>query len=321
MHLFPKTHFDFVGARWMFFTFSTVLLGGSLVLLATRGVKYGIDFTGGTVIQLSFDKPIELSALRDAVERGGTGNASLQSFSGTNSYALRLPTEASQTAEEIEHKLTRIQAALPENKFTVDRKEFVGPAIGKHLLRQALWAVALSLAGIIVFLGFRFSNPIWGVAGIVALVHDVIATLGLFSLIGAEVDLLIVSALLTIGGYSIHDSIIIFDRMREKLRLMRRDPLRQVVNESMNETLSRTIITSGLVFGVVVILYISGGKVIHHFALAMVFGTLVGTYSSIAVAAPLVFEWLTRHSSGRSSAPALSIKSNPSNEKNKRLQA
>lgn len=302
MQLFPKTSFDFISARRGCFLLSAVLLGGSAASLAVKGIKYGIDFTGGTIIQLSFEKPINLAELREDVEKSGAENASIQSFSGKPgefTFSIRVPSDENQSAEALEKMLGALQREAVGNVFRVDRKEFVGPAVGKQLLRQALWAVLLSLGGIIIYLGFRFSNPIWGVAGIVALVHDVLATYGLFSLLGLEVDLLIVSAFLTIGGYSIHDTIIIFDRMREKMKVMRREPLGQVINESINETLSRTIITSGTVLAVVTILFLFGGKVLHNFAMAMVFGTLVGTYSSIAVAVPVVYEWVSRGARGK----------------------
>ena len=303
MHLFPKTHFDFLRLRWTFFVISGLLLGGSLVSLATKGVRKGIDFTGGTIVQVSFEKPVEVKDLRAAIEKAGVHDFGLQHYTGTNTFAVRIQADLKRSAEQLEKDLTAIQAELPGDKMSVDRKEYVGPSVGQHLFKQAVLAIILSLAGIIVYLGFRFTNFIWGMAGIIALFHDVLATYGLFSVLGAEVDLLIVSAMLTIGGYSIHDTIVIFDRMREKLRHMRREPLEQVMNESMNETLSRTIITSGTVLVVVTILYAFGGPVIHHFALAMVFGTVVGTYSSIAVAAPLVYEWTLRSGGTRAQAP------------------
>ena len=293
MQIFPKTHFDFIGMRWKFFLISMILLGGSLAALMARGIKYGIDFTGGTALQVTFEKPMELAQLRQAAAKSGLEGASLQSYTGTNTFSIRVQSQQ-QSAELLDRQLAALQQSLVENKFKVDSKEYVGPAVGKYLFRRAMWAICLSLGGIIIYLGFRFANPMWGVAGIIALFHDVIATYGLFSLLGAEVDLLIISAMLTIGGYSINDSIVIFDRIREKLRTMRKEPLKQVMNESMNETLSRTIITGGTVLVVMVIFFFFGGKVIHHFALAMIFGSLVGTYSSIAVAAPLVYEWTMR---------------------------
>jgi len=294
MHLFPKTHFDFLKMRWTFFIFSGLLLGACLVSIFTRGVKYGIDFTGGTLVQVTYEKPIKPADVRAAIEKAGVHHEALQHFTDTNTFQIRIQADPNRSAELLEKELTDMQAATPDNHFRVDSKEYVGPSVGQHLFKQALLALVLSLAGIIIYLAFRFSNPVWGVAGIVALLHDVLATYGLFSLLGLEVDLLIISAILTIGGYSIHDTIVIFDRMREKSRHMHREPLYRIMNESMNETLSRTVITSLTVFVVVAILFFFGGATIHWFAFAMVFGCLVGTYSSIAVAVPLVYEWSER---------------------------
>ncbi|MHB2026461.1 MAG: protein translocase subunit SecF [Elusimicrobiota bacterium] len=296
MQIFPKTNFDFIGWRWKFFTISGLLLGGSIVSLATRGSKYGIDFTGGTIIQVTFKNSIGIGQVRSALEKNGFTNPLIQNYSGTNTFSIRAQAAPGQDAQSTEKQVSALQSAIPDNPLTLDSKSYVGPAVSRDLFKKAVMAIVFSLMGIIIYLAFRFSNPIWGIAGIIALLHDVLATYGLFSMMGLEVDLLIISALLTIGGYSIHDTIVIFDRMREKMGVMRNAPLDQVINESMNETLSRTIITSGTVLAVVLILYFFGGEVIHHFALALVFGTLVGTYSSIAVAAPLVYEWSVRHS-------------------------
>ena len=292
MQLFrQKTHIDFLGLRYTFFVISGVLLGASLLSLAVRGVKYSIDFTGGTTVQVTFNQPVEVQQVRAAIEKAGMANAALQHYTDTNTFIIRIQADAQRSAQELEAQLQAIQAALPAVKMRVDSKSYVGPAVARHLFQQAMLAVVISLAGIITYVGFRFANPIWGVAHIIALLHTLIATCGLFSLLGIDIDLLIISAILTVGGYSIHDTIVIFDRMREKLAFMKKEPLAQVMNESMNETLSRTVITSFTVFVVVTILYVVGGPVIHHFAMAMVFGTIVGTYSSIAVAAPLVYEW------------------------------
>ncbi|MBI5883050.1 MAG: protein translocase subunit SecF [Elusimicrobia bacterium] len=294
MQFIGKTTIDFVGNRWKLFLLSGFLVGGSIVSLATRGLVFGIDFTGGTVVQVTFEKPMNLGDLRKAVEESGIPDASLQSFPKTNTFSIRMKSGEEASAADIEVQVAAIQKAVGENKFRIESQEFVGPAVGKHLYRQALWAIVLSLLGIIVYIAFRFENPIWGVAGVVAIGHDVLATLGLFSVTGCEVDLLIVSALLTIAGYSINDTIVIFDRMRELMKLYRHEPLDATINRAVNETLSRTIITNGTVFTVVLILFLLGGKVIHNFAMAMVFGAVVGTYSTIAIASPMVFEWYVR---------------------------
>ncbi|MBI4678472.1 MAG: protein translocase subunit SecF [Elusimicrobia bacterium] len=294
MQIIGKTSIDFVGNRWKLFAVSIFLVAASAVSLAKRGLVLGIDFTGGTVIQLAFEKAIALGDLRKAIEAAGEPDASLQSFPKTNAFSIRLKTSLEANAADIEKVLAGVQKEVGDNKFRVESQEYVGPAVGKHLYRQALWAIILSLLGIIVYIAFRFENPIWGVAGVIAIGHDVLATLGLFSITGCEVDLLIVSALLTIAGYSINDTIVIFDRMRELMKLYRHDPLDATINRAVNETLSRTIITNGTIFTVVLILFLLGGKVIHNFAMAMVFGAVVGTYSTIAIASPLVYEWYHR---------------------------
>jgi preprotein translocase subunit SecF len=292
MQLFrQKTQIDFLGLRHRFFVISGLLLGTSLVSLAVWGVKYSIDFTGGTTVQVTFNQPVEVQEVRAAIEKAGMSNAVLQHYTDTNTFLIRIQADVQRSAQDLETQLQAIQAALPTTQMRIDSKSYVGPSVASHLFRQALLAVVLSLAGIVAYVGFRFANPIWGVAHIIALLHTLIATLGLFSLLGTDIDLLIISAILTVGGYSIHDTIVIFDRMREKLHVLRKQPLAEVMNQSMNETLSRTVITSFIVFVVVSVLYVVGGPLIHHFAMAMVFGTLVGTYSSIAVAAPLVYEW------------------------------
>lgn len=318
MHLFhQKSHIDFLGMRYKFFIVSVALLGGSFLSLATRGVKYSIDFTGGTSIQLTFEKPVDFAQLRQAADKIGWPNAGMQRYTGSNTVSIRVQADIQQSAEQIDKQILALQKENPGNVFKVDSKSYVGPAVGKHLFQQALWAILLSLGGIIAYVAFRFENPIWGVAHIIALLHTVIATYGLFSVMGTEIDLLIISAILTVGGYSIHDTIIIFDRMREKLKIMRREPMGQVMNESMNETLSRTVITSFTVLVVVSLLYFFGGQVIHNFAMAMVFGTIVGTYSSIAVAAPLVYEWSMRGQKN-GSFPAAAVKAAPSKPVSKR---
>ncbi|MBI5211716.1 MAG: protein translocase subunit SecF [Elusimicrobia bacterium] len=293
MQIIPKTNFDFVGNRWKLFAVSIALVAGSVVALLTKGIVYGIDFTGGTAIQVTFERPIGLGEVRKALEGAGAPDAALQSFAKTNTFSMRLKS-AEQSATDIEKTLAAVQREVGANKFRVESQEYVGPAVGRHLYRQAMWAVILSLLGIVVYIAFRFENPIWGLAGVVALGHDVLATVGLFAVTGCEVDLLIVSALLTIAGYSINDTIVIFDRMREVMKLYRHEPLDVIINRSINETLSRTVITNGTVFTVVIILFLLGGKVIHNFAMAMVFGAAVGTYSTIAIASPMVYEWYFR---------------------------
>ncbi|MBI4349782.1 MAG: protein translocase subunit SecF [Elusimicrobia bacterium] len=297
-------HIDWVGRRFLFFSLSGLLIAVSAVSILTKGFNYGIDFTGGTFLQVSFAQPVSLADLRSHLQKAGYPDAAPQSFSGTNSFGIRLKGESQMDAQTIEKLIDSLRAAAPENPITLERKEYVGPAVGAHLRRRAILAIIGSLFAIIVYVAFRFANPIWGIAGVIALAHDVVATAGFFAVTGREIDLVIVAALLTIAGYSINDTIVIFDRMRERMRIHRREPMRDLVNTSINETLSRTLMTNACVMAVVASLFVFGGQVIHDFTTAMLFGSIVGTYSTIAVATPLVFQWEEMKGSRRaSSAP------------------
>lgn len=322
IHIISKTDFDFIGRRYAAFALSGVFLAVSAAALATRGLNYGIDFTGGTLVQVTFPGPKTLADVRADLAGAGLPDAEVQSVqgtalgavAGTSSFHIRVKGQAisvAETAEKVVQALSREGPAL-----RVDRKEYVGPAVGRELWRKAMLAILLSLAGIIIYVAFRFGNPVWGAAGVIALAHDVFTAVGLFALTGREVTTVIVAAFLTIAGYSINDTIVIFDRMREKMRIMRREPLGVVINASVNETLSRTIITNLTVFMVVLVLFFFGGSVLHDFAMAMVWGAFVGTYSTIAVAAPLVYEWEARRKSGRLPEPVFV----PTHEKDQGIQ-
>lgn len=280
---------DWIGLRRVFFAVSGVVIAVCLGSIATKGFNYGIDFTGGTMVQVTYEKETTLAQVRAALEKAGYPEAQPQSFAGGRSFAVTLK-ETAPDASHIETFLEKFTAVHPENPFRVDKKDFVGPTVGRHLKRRAITAIVLALFAIIVYVAFRFQNPLWGAAGVLALAHDVIVTAGAFSILGREIDLVIVAAFLTIAGYSINDTIVIFDRMREKLRSSRGVPLAQVFNDSINEMQSRTVITNGMVFTVVLVLFLLGGKVIHDFALAMVIGAITGTWSTVAIAIPLAYE-------------------------------
>lgn len=289
-----KTQYDFIGNRVPAFFISGALVVGSAALLLTKGLNYSIDFVGGNVVHVEYAQPQEIGPLRATLEKAGYPDAVPQKFTGTNSFAIRVKARADADAGAVERFLTALRAADPGREFTVKSQEFVGPTVGRHLFKQAVMAILFSLTGIVVYVGFRFSNPVWGIAGVIALAHDVIGTAGLIVALGLEFDLTLVAALLTLAGYSINDTIVIFDRMRERMSFARREPLPQLINNSVNETLSRTLITSGMVFLTVLTLLFFGGTVIHDFALCMTFGVFIGSYSTIAVATPLVYEWETR---------------------------
>jgi len=304
MEFFKKTNIDFVGKRYIFFFISGVLiLSGMLSLILKGGPKLGIDFTGGTLTEIKFKELPSLEQLRKILPEQGINVFELQSFPDHQSVIIRtkLPSQDESRKEILEDEseiIGKIQKGLiqsfGENYFEIVRSEYVGPAIGEHLIRRASLAILLSLLGIIIYVAFRFKSTLWGTAGVIALAHDVFATLGIFSLLNKEITILVISALLTLTGYSINDTIVIFDRMRENLRLHRNPPLGELINLSINETLSRTIITSLTVFLVLLALFFSGGEVIHDFSFALLFGVVVGSYSTIAIATPLVYEWELR---------------------------
>lgn len=291
--LLPKTNIDFIGKRYVLFAVSGFfILLGLASIFHHRGLDLGIDFTGGTALQVGFAKPVAIGEFRDALTSEGI-NAEIQSFVGKNSFAVKVKGKQENVNETAAKILGVLKNRYPENSFTEERREFVGPAVGRDLTKKAVWALILSMFGIIIYVAFRFSNPIWGAMGVLALFHDVFVTIGFMSLTGREIDLVIVAALLTIAGYSINDTIVIFDRMRENIKINARISLGELVNRSINETLSRTIITNLTVLVAVLCLYFFGGDVINNFAFAMLVGSVSGTYSTIAIAAPLVYEWET----------------------------
>jgi preprotein translocase subunit SecF len=298
LQLIPKTNIDFIGKRYVFFVISgALLLAGLGSLIIKKGPRFGLDFTGGTLVEVKFQKDMELQQVRKALSDKNVPSFEIQSVSGQPVYIIRTQLQtrsesALPAANDVGTQiLTALTESFPDQNVMILRKEFVGPTVGRHLFRQTSYAFLLTFLGIIIYVAFRFHSGIWGVTGVIALIHDVFATIGLFSLLDKEITVTVVAALLTIAGYSINDTIVVFDYMRERMRLRKMEPLTEIINRSINDTLSRTVITNLTTFTVVLILYFFGGEVIHDFATAMVFGAIVGTYSSIAIAAPLVYEW------------------------------
>jgi SecD/SecF fusion protein len=296
---FHLPHIDWIGKRRWSFAFSAVLVGASLLALVWQGFNYGIDFMGGTLIEVTYAAPKSLGDLRQELAAAGYPDAEPQSFSRTNAFAIRLKGTQQLDPQAMEALVSKLQAADPSNTLRVDRQEFVGPAVGQHLKQQAVLAIALAVVAIIIYVAYRFSNPLWGAAGVTALVHDVIATAGLFALTQKEVNLVVVAAFMTIAGYSINDTIVIFDRMREKLRLPKRESIGAVINASINEMMVRTFMTNGNVLVAVLALLVLGGDVLRDFALAMAFGGVIGTYTTLAIAGPLIYEMERRRRGSR----------------------
>ena len=298
-----KTKIDFMGKRYYAFAFSSilVLLGLFAVIQVFRGhANLGIDFAGGTSVQLKFEGPVDVGDVREALDKGSIPESNLQQFSDSSRVLIRVKKEYAQETRMLDKIQAALQQYLPDRKFTIEGSDEIGPAIGKGLRRAASWAVTLAMLGILIYIAWRFEFR-FGVAATIATFHDVLAVLGVFVLMGKEITLLVVTALLTLAGYSLTDTVVVFDRIRENLRGRKKDPLDVLANFSINEVLSRTIITSLTVFFAAVSLLLWGGEVLHDFSLAMTMGVVVGTYSSIFVASALVVEW---HAKVRMSPPA-----------------
>lgn len=290
MEIIGKTDIDFFGKRKIAFVVSGFL--ASLGLLAVFGIlvgwaNLGIDFAGGTAVQLKFDHPLPIAEARKALDAHGLGSAELQEFPQDQKLLIRLKTETTIEEGVSENIIQAFQAEFPEHGFVVDSSTSIGPTIGKKLQEDALIAVILSLAGIILYVALRFEFR-FGVAAAIATFHDVLAVLGIYFLLNTEITLLVVTALLTLAGYSLTDTVIIFDRIRENLRQRRRETFPTMINNGINQVLSRTVITTLTVILVLVPLTIWGGEVLHDFSLALLLGVIIGTYSSIFVASPLL---------------------------------
>jgi preprotein translocase subunit SecF len=292
MEFFKTPNFDFVGKRKFFYALSIVLASvtvGSIVV--HKGVNPSIDFTGGTLVQGAFEKPAPLGEVRRALDSSDLKGAEIQSVPFHNAIIVRFKTGDLAKEQAASRVTDALAKAFPENHFTLDRVEFVGPVVGQHLLKQTFWAIFLSLAGICLYVAFRFKRWIWGTTGVLALIHDVFLTAGFMSITGREMSVTVVAALLTLAGYSINDTIVIFDRIRENLRARHKEPLDVIINRALNETLSRTIITSLTVFIVLLSLLFFGGQVLRDFSVSLTFGVLVGSYSTLFIATPLVYDW------------------------------
>ncbi len=296
MELLGKTNIDFIGKRKAAFLFSAVLvlLGLVTIVQIYRGkANLGIDFVGGTSIQLKFERPVSLADMREVLSRNGLKDSDIQQFAGGDRVMVRVKRGEVGIGGMAERIRMVVEKEFSNNRFIVEGSNEVGPAIGKDLQRAALWAILLALAGIILYVAWRFEF-VFGVAATAATFHDVLVVLGVFYLLNKEVTLLVVSALLTIAGYSLTDTVVVYDRIRENLRGRKREPLADVMNASINQVLNRTAMTSLTTLLAALALFLLGGEVLRDFSLALILGILVGTYSSWFVASPIVFEWRTR---------------------------
>ena len=289
-----ETNIDFMGKIKMTMTISglVILIGlGSIAL--SGGLKYGIDFAGGTLIQLQFKTPPDIEVIRDGLKTIALGESTIQEFGSKRDILIRIQ----RSEEKLEAVGSKVRNSLGgkfnKEDITIERVEMVGPKVGRDLREKAILSILYAVIGIVIYISWRFELQ-YAIAAIIALAHDVLVTLGAFSILDKEFTLVIVAAFLAIIGYSLNDTIVVFDRIRENLRRRGKNTLVQTINASINQTLSRTLLTSGTTLMVVMALFFFGGEIIHDFSFALLVGILVGTYSSIFIASVFLVYWDSR---------------------------
>jgi preprotein translocase subunit SecF len=290
-----KTSIDFMGWRRYSFTLSAVfvVLGIIASVQIGRGeANLGIDFAGGTAIQLKFEHPLSIEEVRGALVRHGWSDVELQDFMTENKLLIRIKATFSIEEKTAERVLEALKQAFPDNPYVVESSMEIGPTIGQKLQQDALLAITLSMIGIMLYIASRFEFR-FGAAAAIATLHDVLAVLGIFYLLDKEITLLLVTALLTLAGYSLTDTVVVFDRIRENLKVRRRETFENIINTAINQVLSRTVVVSLTVILVLIPLAVGGGEVLHDFSLALLLGVIIGTYSSVFVASPLLALWKT----------------------------
>ncbi|WP_298266569.1 protein translocase subunit SecF [Geobacter sp.] len=296
MEFIKKTHIDFIGKKNISFAISAIIaIVGiiGIVRIAMGTANMGIDFSGGTAVQLKFARPVPIDRAREALARHGMKEANLQEITEGNKLLVKIGKTSVAQGNAADQIQEAFRKELPGNQFVVESSTEIGPAIGDKLRKDTLVAVAISMLGIVLYIAWRFDFK-FGVGALVATMHDVLAMFAVFFVLNKEVNLLFITAVLTIAGYSLTDTVVVFDRIRENLHKNTKDSLKTIFNGSINEVLSRTIITSLTTFLASAALFFFGGEVIHDFALALLVGVAVGTYSSVFVASPIVEVWGAR---------------------------
>ncbi len=282
-----KQNFDFLGKRKIALLLSGLLLLVSIVSLAVKGLVLGIDFTGGTLVEIGCQQPVDLAELRRALEEKGFGDATVQHFGTARDVLIRLKPKSGISNAQLSSEVLAAVNSNVENPGEIRRVEFVGPQVVDELAEDGGLAMLYSMFGILLYVAWRFEYK-FSLGSVAALFHDVIITLGFFSITGMEFDLTVLAAVLAVIGYSLNDTIVVFDRIRENFRKLRKGRAEEIMNTSLNQTLSRTLMTSLTTILVLLALATLGGEIIHNFAIALLVGVIVGTYSSIFVASPIV---------------------------------
>ena len=292
MRFFQATHIDFLGKKKVYLLLSILLIAVSIgALVVRKGPVLGIDFQGGTFLQVSFTEQPPIESVRQTLSADGWTGFTLQTQPASHSIIIRLK-QGEKSKEDIANQvMDSLKKDYQDKNPSAERIEFVGPVIGRKLIADTLKAIFGSLIVMVIFIAFRFKKWVWGLAGVAALAHDVFITIGFLTLMNIEVTLVIIAALLTLAGYSINDTIVIFDRVRENVRSARKETPKEIFNRSLNETLARTVNTSLTTLLAALCLFFFGGEVIHDFALTLVFGVIIGTYSSIGIAVAMVHQF------------------------------
>lgn len=282
-----KFNFDLMGKRKLALILSTLLIIISIASLVIRGLVLGIDFTGGTLVEIGYPDSIDPQTIRSQLVAGGFDDASVQHFGSSKDILIRLPSKEGRVSSELSTRIMNVVKSGDGATAELRRIEFVGPQVGEELRENGGLAMLYAIFGILLYVAWRFEYR-FSLGAVAALVHDVIITLGFFSVFGLEFDLSVLAAILAVIGYSLNDTIVVFDRIRENFRRMRKGEPVEVMNVSLNQTLTRTIITSLTTLLVLIALVLMGGEIIHNFAIALIVGVMIGTYSSIYVASPVV---------------------------------
>lgn len=280
------TNINFIGNRKISLTFSGILMIISIISLAVSGLQMGIDFTGGTLIEVGYQKAADLTVLRNTLNEAGYSDATVQNFGTSKDVLIRLKPHEGVSSADLSSKVLEAINKTTAEPASVRRVEFVGPQVGDDLAEDGFLALLYSTIGILIYVAWRFEWK-FSVGAVIATFHDVIVTLGVFSVFGLEFDLTVLAAILALIGYSLNDTIVVYDRIRENFRSLRKVSTEEIMNISVNVTLSRTIMTSFTVFLVLVSLFFLGGEIIHNFSIALLFGVVFGTYSSIFIASPM----------------------------------
>jgi preprotein translocase subunit SecF len=298
MHIFHHTHYNFLRWRWHALVVSWLVILAGIFVLVTKGIPKGVEFAGGTVVITQFDQPVSVQQVRSALDQNFTGDRQsivVQTYgdAALKQMLIRVATSGAEAGQSLSRTKDAVVAALQKGNvgaFKIAGTEIVGPTVGAELTSKALWATVLSLIGILAYLAFRFQFS-FGVGAVVATVHDLLITLAFLAFFRYDMSLNVIAAILTMTGFSTNDTIVIFDRVRENLRTMRRDSMFDVINASVNQTLGRTVITSGTALLTALALFFFGGEVLHGFAFTMMVGIITGTYSSVFIAAATVSFW------------------------------